>query len=450
MLCMARSSRPDVTPWAELKAVALMTPLPRVLLGPITPGWLLRIAIDIEVDLDVGYGEYQMLPVVIHLARAPMPLGWRLMTVQELARDGPPKRRPKDPRLEMALLTRRNTSIMDRDDRDRLIEVLASPERDDHFVRGKGERGPPHTLHRSKDELTSRRISAKLMSSKEISYTKPASLKDVTAGLVSPREEIASRRAVLNSKDDVSSQDIELARSMAAQHLFYINDATGERCAGHPGASMVMQAVNGFRVRAQRQKPSPFNDWVQFSNGSSNIYFHDFGSASDMQEFPVFERKVLKGSALPYRKLEPSAQLLAATGVKLAQEAAQEAGGTDNSEFIRILKSRLFTPCFGARAAHLAHTPCPVVELVQEAFYLGLDPVAHHKFMWLIDAALAPIIPVGWMRRSVQADEEFFWNALCGMAQWEHPQVSIIAGVIEYVRENVHHVEDSQNHGGYK
>lgn len=92
MMCIARRSRPDVTAWAELKAVALMTPLPRVLLGPLTPAWLLRAGLDVDVDLDAGVGEYFMLSVVIAFARAPMPVGWRLMTANEIIRNGPPKR----------------------------------------------------------------------------------------------------------------------------------------------------------------------------------------------------------------------------------------------------------------------------------------------------------------------------------------------------------------------
>lgn len=89
---MARKSRPGGTAWAQLKAVALMTPLPRVLLGPITPTWVLRSAIDVEVDLDTEFGEYAMIPLVIALARAPMPAGWRLMTPTEIFDNGVPKR----------------------------------------------------------------------------------------------------------------------------------------------------------------------------------------------------------------------------------------------------------------------------------------------------------------------------------------------------------------------
>eukprot|EP00966_Prymnesium_polylepis_P195813 4538424-Prymnesium_polylepis.1 len=53
--------------------------------------------------------------------------------------------------------------------------------------------------------------------------------------------------------------------------------------------------------------------------------------------------------------------------------------------------------------------------------------------MWLADVALAPTLPVGWMRRST-ADGGYYWNALCGMAQWEHPAVSLVAGVAEAIR----------------
>ncbi len=45
---MARNSRPDASAWGELKAVALMTPLPRILHGPITPEWLQCVVISVN------------------------------------------------------------------------------------------------------------------------------------------------------------------------------------------------------------------------------------------------------------------------------------------------------------------------------------------------------------------------------------------------------------------
>lgn len=73
----------------------------------------------------------------------------------------------------------------------------------------------------------------------------------------------------------------------------------------------------------------------------------------------------------------------------------------------------------------------------QAALYLGLDPFVHLEYMWLVDAALAPMLPVGWMRCSTCEGEEYYWNVLSGVAQWEHPHISIISGVVEHLRQSV-------------
>jgi hypothetical protein len=65
------------THWAELKAVALMRPHPRVLAGPITPLWLSHTAATLELNLDTERGEdLNTIPIVIAIARAPLPMPW--------------------------------------------------------------------------------------------------------------------------------------------------------------------------------------------------------------------------------------------------------------------------------------------------------------------------------------------------------------------------------------
>lgn len=65
-------------------------------------------------------------------------------------------------------------------------------------------------------------------------------------------------RCVLNTKrvdspyptsqpPECGLQALEEAKFLATLHLYYIKDATGERCVGHPAAPMVLQSVNGFR-----------------------------------------------------------------------------------------------------------------------------------------------------------------------------------------------------------
>ena len=72
------------------------------------------------------------------------------------------------------------------------------------------------------------------------------------------------------------------------------------------------------------------------------------------------------------------------------------------------------------------------------AQYLGLSPVEHADLMFLIDAMLTPELPCGWLRRAspgLAEGDEFFWNALLGGAQWEHPQISLLTGVANDLKQ---------------
>ena len=50
--------------------------------------------------------------------------------------------------------------------------------------------------------------------------------------------------------------------------------------------------------------------------------------------------------------------------------------------------------------------------------------------MWLVDAAMSPELPVGWIRQEPTGFAgEYYYNAPSGVAQWEHPQTSFLTGV---------------------
>ena len=110
---------------------------------------------------------------------------------------------------------------------------------------------------------------------------------------------------------------------------------------------------------------------MQFSDGFSHIYFHDFASATDTHAFPAFTRETLRACVMPYRKLEPSAKLLAKTGYDRCAEleASARAVHGDGEHFTQTLqealKEELLHSCFHARAQQLAHQPCPLSVLVQ-------------------------------------------------------------------------------------
>ena len=52
------------------------------------------------------------------------------------------------------------------------------------------------------------------------------------------------------------------------------------------------------------------------------------------------------------------------------------------------------------------------------------------ELMWLVDAAMSPELPIGWLRQEPTGfANEYYYNAPSGVAQWEHPQTSFLTGV---------------------
>jgi hypothetical protein len=58
---MARSSRHQKTGWAELKAAAIAVPNPRLLEGPITPGWIVLSGKALGLDVAAQGSDHQLM-----------------------------------------------------------------------------------------------------------------------------------------------------------------------------------------------------------------------------------------------------------------------------------------------------------------------------------------------------------------------------------------------------
>jgi hypothetical protein len=151
--------------------------------------------------------------------------------------------------------------------------------------------------------------------------------------------------------------------------------------------------------------------------------------------FPPLEPRDVPVSSFPLRKLEASAQMLADAGAALVHELANahELRGLPpvaaHELVIADLRARLWVPRRAARALQLAHSPCPLDEVVMAAQYLGLHASSDRELMWLVDVMLSPELPVGWLRRTTVEGTEYYWSAVLGAAQWEHPSISFISGV---------------------
>ena len=112
--------RHEPTSWGQLKAVALMQPdLARF---PITPAWVRNVAASLNVDLSARESA-ALLPTVIAVARAPLPVFWRRLDEKlDVGSRTPPKWR-KDkgradgdakPRWELSQLKHDDSVLFDK------------------------------------------------------------------------------------------------------------------------------------------------------------------------------------------------------------------------------------------------------------------------------------------------------------------------------------------------
>ena len=228
-----------------------------------------------------------------------------------------------------------------------------------------------------------------------------------------------------------ASDALLAARAMGRRR--FVNVLNGEECVGHPMAPAVRKLAAGLKARSQRtgfNKPRPLDVWVQFADVSNRLpFFYNFATEERTRDFPEVPANTYTPSVAPKRRLEPSAEVLAAA----ALQAWPERDTATSERLERVTKAALWdAPRRRARGEQLAHLPCRVETLVQQGFALGLDPSQHRDLMWLADVALAPEVPVGWIPcTALGAEDEatFYWSVASGLTQWEHPEVSFISGV---------------------
>lgn len=218
----------------------------------------------------------------------------------------------------------------------------------------------------------------------------------------------------------------------------YENTYTGERCVGHPAALVLREMVQGRQRRAKIvQQRKPADGWVQFASGGSSFYYnfsHGSGGASDelvgetTTEFPQVRLQTrAQASSFPPRRPEPSAAAIEAIG----RDGPWAPAGLSGDALVQAAKDHVLAPVQAKRARSLAHQPCMADELFLLGQYLGVDALEFPELMWLAEAAMSAELPMGWLWHEPLDDRThgYFFNAALGVAQWEHPQHSYIAGV---------------------
>jgi len=210
----------------------------------------------------------------------------------------------------------------------------------------------------------------------------------------------------------------------------YLHELTGETLDGHPIAEKMGQVVRGLKKRAhERSKPQEADHWLQFSDEEGDIYFYSMRTGVKSHDFPMGKllgQGAIVSCVLPFRSLEPSAQ-------RLCDAAASCWPDLHGAELEARAEAELWAPVKSARAAALAHEPCQLTELINFGNYIGLDAALYPELMWLVNVALTPELPVGWLHRSLPDGSAYYWNAILGLAQWEHPAVSYCCGIAKRI-----------------
>jgi len=236
---------------------------------------------------------------------------------------------------------------------------------------------------------------------------------------------------------EVGESDHEMCQGKSASGtaMRFFNPKTGESSRVHPAAAAVQPLIQGTRKRTKHAESRPVIQWVQFASDDGNgVYFYAFGhGGGESARTTEFPKLGLAPSPLPPRTLEPSA-------AALADAAAAGWAHLDGDELMAEVRRDLWEPITTERAAVLRHSPCPVDELVSAALLVGLDPAVDRELMWLLDFVLTPKLPLGWCIETPvlgEGSEPYYWNALSGAVQWEHPNISIATGAVRRLRSGL-------------
>ena len=212
----------------------------------------------------------------------------------------------------------------------------------------------------------------------------------------------------------------------------HVNVISGEMCKGHPFREAMMPRLKGVARRAGKNlRPKPTDGWLQMASADGELYFEDLRSGSRSPTFPFVPG--LPACVLPPRALEESAKKLAHAGEHWVAELLRKHGNTTvgRIEVAKALQAELHTPCVAMRAAQLHHEPCPLEAVVLMGHYLGIDASLHPDLMWIVDCALTPQLPVGWVAVEQHSGLPYYAHSSCGLAQWEHPQTAFLTGIVK-------------------
>ncbi|KOO33319.1 hypothetical protein Ctob_006229 [Chrysochromulina tobinii] len=456
------------THWAELKAVALMRPHPRVLAGPITPLWLSHTAATLELNLDTERGEdLNTIPIVIAIARAPLPMPWFA---------NPPKeyRNLSSPTPSAAVQERGSLSW-----------YATSPGVETAYF----DKPPPRGI-------LSRRVVQPPAPQPVATPVEDLGALDIWT----LRDHMAGYQKVANGGKRIvdifrqidTDQSGELSRDefktvLKKYGFLHVTDDEISAIVNQidsDGSGSVKYAELEHLIRGLGQKPPGLGvsaPTTPVKGGGGDDKLVDLGKgggafANAQQRHALMQAStpVAAASAVPVgtptrmsgievnrprkrseAELEahqkallemrrrdryehavtnkrvnghPGAAVLRPTvdGMKVRRGRASKPSVVSSwVQFVDFEGSIYWYSFVTATRLDDAFPPLEPRDLP----YLGLHASSDRELMWLVDVMLSPELPVGWLRRSTVEGTEYYWSAVLGASQWEHPSVSFITGV---------------------
>jgi len=213
----------------------------------------------------------------------------------------------------------------------------------------------------------------------------------------------------------------------------------GGRGGGGGGESSVANHAD-VRVRVHVHTGDPAVARVSIQAGEAKrvarhvaFYWHDYSSGASSDEIlPKAALSTLTKCVMPLTSHEKSAAAI------IDSTAAVCWPGLSGTALLQAAEEEIWWGGGALRRAQaLAVQPCPLPVLLDMSLQLGVDPATHPNLLWLAHAALTPELPPGWiccpLPSSARAGgaEAYFWQPACGLTQWEHPYISFLSGVAQ-------------------
>ena len=263
-----------------------------------TPEWLVTVGHSLDADLALNGTDHVLLPLVIAVARAPLPVHWRqqrLMTKQVHSTR----------RHRISVESQSNLIESHRISSKRLsrsILVIAP-----HVLRAATVLrllcdAPPGQVRKAESAKAARRITC----APQLAISAASEAYDKIIKSNAAATSYFRKETLKAGRSEEGEEDTPPEEKAGVQ---YLDELTGETTEGHPIAVKMRKIVNELKKRARDHgKPQEADAWVQFADSERQIYYYSMRTGAKSSTFPKLPHGAIVPCVLPYRPLEPSAQ----------------------------------------------------------------------------------------------------------------------------------------------